>query len=235
MWSAILTARIQDGLVRARALPAAGLLVTITIIFGGGFCLLASPTPASTAQLVDVVLPPYCKYNPPDVPCLPGSAKVLVYEGGAGEVNVVSLTGGSEEVRIGDRAAIIEPGPGCSRIDRQLGYAQQEPRGCLRWTARLLRWLGGRTCPGGGRPGGRAACDGETGGGPLAPSGSGGWSAPFWERRRSIRAAGSLGDSGHVIWTPFPAGLPARRSTAGPGPRRSRGSLGACTCRPSLT
>jgi hypothetical protein len=45
-----------------------------------------------------------------------------------------------------------------------LGYAQQEPRGCLRWTARLLRWLGGRTCPGGGRPGGGAACDGETGG-----------------------------------------------------------------------
>jgi hypothetical protein len=118
MWSAILTARIQDGLVRARALPAAGLLVTITIIFGGGFGLLASPAPASTAQLVDVVLPPYCKYNPPDVPCLPGSAKVLVYEGGAGEVNVVSLTGGSEEVRIRDRAAIIEPGPGCSRIDR---------------------------------------------------------------------------------------------------------------------
>src|ERR687898_1347920 len=46
----------------------------------------------------------------------------------------------------------------------QLGYAQQEPRGCLRWTAGLLRWLGGRACPGGGRPGGRAACDGETGG-----------------------------------------------------------------------
>jgi hypothetical protein len=32
----------------------------------------------------------------------------------------------------------------------QLGYAQQKPRGCLRWTARLLRWLGGRACPGGG-------------------------------------------------------------------------------------
>jgi hypothetical protein len=26
-----------------------------------------------------------------------------------------------------------------------------------------------------------------------------------------------LGDSGQVIWAPFPAGLPARRSTAGPG------------------
>jgi hypothetical protein len=81
-------------------------------------CAVAGPAAASTAQLVDVVLPPYCKYNPPDVPCLPGSAKVLVYQAGAGEANRVSLTGTREEVRIGDRAAVIEPGPGCSRIDR---------------------------------------------------------------------------------------------------------------------
>jgi Ca2+-binding RTX toxin-like protein len=79
---------------------------------------MAGPAAASTAQLVDVVLPPYCKYNPPGAPCLPGSAKVLVYQAGAGEANVVSVTGGHEEVRIGDRAAIIEAGPGCSRIDR---------------------------------------------------------------------------------------------------------------------
>jgi Ca2+-binding RTX toxin-like protein len=32
--------------------------------------------------------------------------------------NVVSVTGGHQEVRIGDRAALIEVGPGCSRIDR---------------------------------------------------------------------------------------------------------------------
>src|SRR5919106_483808 len=74
-------------------------------------CAMAGPAAASTAQLVDVVLPPYCKYNPPDVPCLPGSAKVLVYQAGADEANVVSVTGAREEVRIGDRAAIIEAGP----------------------------------------------------------------------------------------------------------------------------
>jgi Ca2+-binding RTX toxin-like protein len=102
--------------VRTPVSPAAGLLVTVTVIFSGGFA--ASPAPASTAGLVDVVLPPYCKYNPPGIPCLPGSAKVLVYQGGAGEANVVSVTGGREEVRVGDRAAVIEAGPGCSRIDR---------------------------------------------------------------------------------------------------------------------
>ena len=81
-------------------------------------CAVAGPAAASTAQLVDVVLPPYCKYNPPGAPCLPGSAKVLVYQGGAGEANRVSLTGTPKEVRFRDRAAVIEPGPGCSRIDR---------------------------------------------------------------------------------------------------------------------
>jgi RTX calcium-binding nonapeptide repeat (4 copies) len=80
-------------------------------------CAVAAPAAASTAQLVDVVLPPYCKYNPPNVPCLPGSAKALVYRAGAGEANRVSLTGTREELRIGDPAAVIEPGPGCSRID----------------------------------------------------------------------------------------------------------------------
>jgi RTX calcium-binding nonapeptide repeat (4 copies) len=110
----------------ARSLQAAALLVPIAVILGGGFGLLASPAPASTAQLVDVVLPFYCKYNPPDVPCLPGLAKVLVYQGGSGEANVVSVTGGREEIRIGDRAAIIEPGPGCTRIDRH-GVRCSEP------------------------------------------------------------------------------------------------------------
>jgi RTX calcium-binding nonapeptide repeat (4 copies) len=82
------------------------------------FCAMAGPAAASTAQLVDVVLPPYCKYNPPGAPCLPGSAPVVVYQGGPGEPNRVSLTGGREEVRISDAAAVISPGAGCSRIDR---------------------------------------------------------------------------------------------------------------------
>src|ERR671918_472300 len=64
-------------------------------------CAVAGPATASTAQLVDVVLPPYCKYNPPGVPCLPGSAKALAYQGGPGEANVVSVAGGHEEVVIG--------------------------------------------------------------------------------------------------------------------------------------
>jgi Ca2+-binding RTX toxin-like protein len=81
-------------------------------------CAMAGPAAASTAQLVDVVLPPYCKYNPPDVPCLPGSAPALVYQAGPGEPNRVGLTGGREELRISDPAAVISPGAGCSRIDR---------------------------------------------------------------------------------------------------------------------
>jgi Ca2+-binding RTX toxin-like protein len=81
-------------------------------------CAMAGPAAASTAQLVDVVLPPYCKYNPPGVPCLPGSAPVVVYQAGPGEPNRVSLTGGREEVRISDPAAVISPGAGCSQIDR---------------------------------------------------------------------------------------------------------------------
>jgi Ca2+-binding RTX toxin-like protein len=79
---------------------------------------MAGPAAASTAQLVDVVLPPYCKYNPPGVPCLPGSAPVVVYQAGPGERNRVSLTGGREEVRISDPAAVISTGAGCSPIDR---------------------------------------------------------------------------------------------------------------------
>jgi hypothetical protein len=81
-------------------------------------CAMAGPAAASTAQLVDVVLPSYCKYNPPGVPCLPGSAPVIVYQAGPGEPNRVSLTGGREELRIADPAAVISPGAGCSRIDR---------------------------------------------------------------------------------------------------------------------
>jgi hypothetical protein len=89
--------------------------VAVLVVLGA----MAGPAAASTAQVVDVVLPPYCKYNPPGVPCLPGSAPVVIYQAGPGEPNRVSLTGGREEVRITDPAAVITPGAGCSRIDRR--------------------------------------------------------------------------------------------------------------------
>src|ERR671914_1019236 len=95
-------------------------------------CAMAGPAAASTAKLVDVVLPPYCKYNPPGVPCLPGSAPVVVYQAGPGEPNRVSLTGGREEVRISDPAAVISPGAGWLRIDRS---------GCW-WSGGVARWTG---------------------------------------------------------------------------------------------
>jgi hypothetical protein len=79
---------------------------------------MAGPAPASTAELVDVVVPPYCKYIPPGAPCPPGSARVLVYQAEPGEPNRVTLTPGPEELRISDPAAVISVGAGCSRIDR---------------------------------------------------------------------------------------------------------------------
>jgi hypothetical protein len=61
----------------------------------------------------------------------------------------------------------------------------------------------------------------------VVRSGCGGSSARFWGRTRSIRAAASLGDSSLAIWSPFPAGLPARTPTAGPGRPGSGGISGA--------
>jgi transposase len=113
-------------------------------------------------------------------------------------------------------------------------FAKESDAGCrLRGPGRLLRWLGRRSRAGGGQPGRRLARDRETGG--ARSSGAGGSSARFWGRTRSIRAAASLGDSSFAIWSPFPAGLPARTSTAGPRRRGSRGISGACACRPIST
>jgi Ca2+-binding RTX toxin-like protein len=88
-----------------------------TAICGVAVGLLAGTAFGSTAQFVDVVIPPECKYVPPGFTCLPGSAKVLVYRGGPGEANVVRLTGSDEAARIDDPAAVIDPGEGCSAID----------------------------------------------------------------------------------------------------------------------
>jgi len=74
----------------------------------------------------------------------------------------------------------------------------------------------------------------------LKPEGSGG---P--ERVRPVECA-VLGEdaidlrcrylgSSLAIWSPFPAGQPARRSTAGPRRRGSRGGSGGCVCGRSST
>ena len=90
---------------------------SVTVICGVAVGLLAGTAFGSTAQFVDVVIPPECKYVPPGFTCLPGSAMVLVYRGGPGEANVVRLTGSDEAARIDDPAAVIDPGDGCSAID----------------------------------------------------------------------------------------------------------------------
>jgi Ca2+-binding RTX toxin-like protein len=90
---------------------------SVTVICGVAVGLLAGTASGSTAQFVDVVIPPECKYVPPGFTCLPGSAKVLVYRGGPGEANVVRLTGSGDAARIDDPAAVIDPGDRCSAID----------------------------------------------------------------------------------------------------------------------
>jgi Ca2+-binding RTX toxin-like protein len=90
---------------------------SVTVICGVAVGLLSGAAFGSTAQFVDVVIPPECKYVPPGFTCLPGSAKVLVYRGGPDEANVVRLTGSGDAARIDDPAAVIDPGEGCSAID----------------------------------------------------------------------------------------------------------------------
>jgi hypothetical protein len=95
----------------------AGGLVSVAVLVV--LCAMAGPATASTAQLVEVIRPPYCKYSSPGVPpCVPTPVNVLVYQGAPGEANAVSVTGTREEVRVVDRAVVIEPGSGCARIDR---------------------------------------------------------------------------------------------------------------------
>jgi hypothetical protein len=91
---------------------------SVTVMVGVALGLLAAPVSGSTAQLVDVVLPPECKYTPPGGVCPPGSATVLVYQAERGEANRVSVASSAQEFRISDPAAVIQPGRGCTTIDR---------------------------------------------------------------------------------------------------------------------
>ena len=81
------------------------------------FCAVVAPASASTAQLIDMVIPGECTYVPPGGVCPDGSATALVYLAGPGEANRVSLTGTPAEARVSDPTEVIEPGNGCSSID----------------------------------------------------------------------------------------------------------------------
>jgi Ca2+-binding RTX toxin-like protein len=82
--------------------------------------MVAAPARASTAQLMEVLLPEAeaCKHVPPGGTC-DRAADALVYQAAPRETNVVRLTGDPGNVRISDRGAVIEPGQGCSRIARR--------------------------------------------------------------------------------------------------------------------
>jgi Ca2+-binding RTX toxin-like protein len=92
--------------------------LSVTVMVGVALGLLAAPVSASTAQLVDVVLPPECKYTPPGGVCPPGSATVLVYQAERGEANRLSVASSPRELRISDPAAVIQAGRGCASIGR---------------------------------------------------------------------------------------------------------------------
>lgn len=89
-------------------------LASVMLIAGAVLGYSAAPAPASTAELVDVVVAP-CK---PDTGSCSGplTETALVYLGG-GEANRVGLAAGDGDIRIGDPGAQIEPGPGCTRVD----------------------------------------------------------------------------------------------------------------------
>jgi hypothetical protein len=91
---------------------------SVTVMVGVVFGLLAAPVSASTVELVDVVLPPECKYPPPSGVCPPGSATVLVYQADRGEANRVGVTPTGQDRGISDPGAVIHPGRGCTPIER---------------------------------------------------------------------------------------------------------------------
>jgi Ca2+-binding RTX toxin-like protein len=93
-------------------------VVSVTVIVGVALGLLAGPVSGSTAHLIDVALPPECRYPPPDGVCPPGSATVLVYQAERGEANRVSVASSAQELRVSDPAAVIQAGRGCAPIDR---------------------------------------------------------------------------------------------------------------------
>jgi Ca2+-binding RTX toxin-like protein len=92
--------------------------VSVTVMVGVALGLFAAPVSGSTAQLVDVVLPPECKFTPPGGVCPPGSATVLVYQAERGEANRVSVASSGQELRVSDPGAAIHPGRGCTPIER---------------------------------------------------------------------------------------------------------------------
>jgi hypothetical protein len=77
--------------------------------------LSAAPVSASTAQLIELEVPPECKY--PGFPCHPTFYTALAYDAGPGEANRVRFELGAEGIRVTDAGAPVEPGPGCSSTD----------------------------------------------------------------------------------------------------------------------
>jgi hypothetical protein len=93
-------------------------LSLVIVLLGVVLGLLAAPVAASTAQLVDVLLPPDCRFPPPSGVCPPRSATVLVYQAERGEANRVSVESKRDELRVTDPAAVIQSGEGCTPIGR---------------------------------------------------------------------------------------------------------------------
>jgi hypothetical protein len=90
---------------------------SVAAILGVALGILSAPSSASTARVVDVVLPPDCRFPPPEGSCPPGSATALVYRAAGGEANRVELARAAGEVAIADPGAVIQPGEGCRAVD----------------------------------------------------------------------------------------------------------------------
>jgi hypothetical protein len=90
---------------------------SVAAILGVALGILSAPSSASTARVVDVVLPPDCRFPPPGGTCPPGSATALVYRAAGGEANRVELARAAGEVAIADPGADIQPGDGCRLVD----------------------------------------------------------------------------------------------------------------------
>ena len=99
---------------RPRRMRLAGSLAVVVAVAVG---VLAPPASASTARLVDVLLPPDCRFPPPGGTCPPRSATALVYRAAGGEENRVELASVAGEVTIADPGAVIQPGEGCRPVD----------------------------------------------------------------------------------------------------------------------
>ena len=105
------------------------LVFSVAVMVGAGLGLLAAPVSGSTAQLVDVVLPPECRFPPPGGVCPPVSATVFVYEAERGEANRVSVALSGPELRVSDPGAVIQAGRGCAPIERHRVNCSEPDRG----------------------------------------------------------------------------------------------------------